>query len=61
MFINDVQKFFMTSKTGLATKICQKFVMKSEIRHDVKKFVMKSKHVMTSESSLCRQNVKRPS
>ena len=42
---HDVRKFFMTSKTGLATNICQKFVMKLKIRHDVKKFVMKLKHV----------------
>ena len=37
----------MTSKTGHATKICQKFVMKSKIRYDVKQNVMKLKHVMT--------------
>ena len=39
---HDVKSFVM------ASKIRQMFVMKSKLRHDVNKFVMKLKHVMTS-------------
>ena len=53
------------NKFGMTSNICQMFVMKSKIRHDVKHFVIKlktrhdvKKFVMTSKSQKIRHDIK---